>query len=105
MCLTSVISLKPPNKRERGTINSSMLLHVRNQGLERVRGLPQVSQLRFCGATSDPEHVVAVSVDSSQQFGYKRKEGKSGHMLSWRQGLQQGCYEQIFKQGWLCDLV
>ena len=97
MCLIVIISLKPPNQSERETMNSSML-HMRNQGSERVSDLPQVSQLRLCGATSDPEHGVAVSVDSSQQSDYKRKEGKPGCMVSWRQGLEQGFYEQISKQ-------
>lgn len=47
-----------------------------NQGVERCSDLPWVTQLRIGGATSDPEPVVAVNVDSSEEFGCERKEGK-----------------------------
>lgn len=44
--------------------------------MERLSDLSQVTQLSIGGAAYDPEHVVAVSVDSFKEFCYERKEGK-----------------------------
>lgn len=38
--------------------------------------LPQVTQLRIGAALSDPQPVGTVGTDSSEEFGYERKEGK-----------------------------
>lgn len=96
MYITLIISFKPPSNLEMGTINSS-ILHMRKSGPAELSDLPQVTQPRMGGATFDPEHVVAVRIDSVE-FGYERKEGTPGCRLNWRHGLETGCYEQISKQ-------
>lgn len=50
--------------------------------------MPQVTQLRTGGATSDPEHVMGVSVDSSVEFGYEKdKRGKTRLWVEVKTGL------------------
>lgn len=82
MCFPPVVSSKPDNPWEL----LITLVTPEESGFGEV-DLLQISQLRLEGANSGPEHV-AVSVDSSQQSQYERKEGKPGCMLSWRQGFE-----------------
>lgn len=88
MYFTLVVSFKPPRNLE-VELSIAPFDTGGNQGSDRSSDLPQVTQLRIGVATSVPEHVVALSVDSSEELGYERKEGKHCK-LSWRLRLEIG---------------
>lgn len=75
MYFTLVISFNPPRNLE-VELSIAPFDTWGNQSSDRSSDLPQVMRLRIGVAASDPEHVVAVSIDSSEEFGYERKEGK-----------------------------